>query len=587
MTTEKKNKGLNIGLLRRIMSYTKPYKTLFYAAVFFTLLLSALAIVRPLIINYTLNEVVMSARNERLLAWMGLMLIGSLLVEAVIQFSNIYITNLLGQNIIKDLRIQVYSHILRLKNSYFDHTPVGILVTRSVSDIESLNDVFSQGLIVISGDILMLIIFIVVMFVKNWAMALVALSSIPMLLVATALFKKGVKKTFTEVRNAVAALNTFTNEHIAGMKIVQIFNREKEEYNKFKAINEKHRDANIRSIWYYSVFFPVVEILSAISVSLLIWFAGFRSNQYHIELGELTFFLMMINMLFRPIRMLADRLNTLQMGVVAAERVFRVLDTNEVIDDSGTWPAKDIKGKIEFRQVWFAYKEDYYVLKDVSFSILPGETIAIVGATGAGKSSIVNLLNRFYDINKGSILIDDHDIHQYKLDELRQNVGIVLQDVYLFNDSILNNITLHNPLITEAQVMEAAKKIGIHEFIMRLPGAYHYNVKERGSMLSAGQKQLIAFIRAYVYNPAIFILDEATSAIDPETEKLLQKASQYLSQNRTSIIIAHRLVTIQHASRIIVMEKGRIIESGTHDELINQKGHFKKLYELQFTENMA
>lgn len=577
------------------MTYTRPHKKLFYGAVCLTLLLSSMAIVRPLLINYTLNYVGMDVNadpavvlynKERLLFWMGLLLIASLFVEAGMQFVNIYITNLLGQNIIKDLRIQVYRHILGLKNTYFDNTPVGMLVTRSISDIESLNDVFSQGLIVISGDILMLLIFVVVMFVKNWMLALVALSSIPMLLVATALFKKGIKTTFTEVRNAVAALNTFTNEHISGMKIVQIFNREKEEYNRFKAINEKHRDANIRSIWYYSIFFPVVEILSAVSIALLIWFAGIRSNTHHIELGELTFFLMMINMLFRPIRMLADRLNTLQMGVVAAERVFKVLDTNEVISDQGQLSAKHIHGKIEFRHVWFAYKEGLDVLKDLSFTIEPGETIAIVGATGAGKSSIVNLINRFYDIRKGEILVDGQNVDQYKLDELRQSIGIVLQDVYLFNDSILNNITLHNPDITEEQVIEAARRIGIHEFITRLPGAYHYNVRERGSMLSAGQKQLIAFIRAYVYNPPIFILDEATSAIDPETEKLLQKASQYLSQNRTSIIIAHRLVTIRHASRIIVLEKGEIIESGTHEELISRKGHFKKLYELQFSEEI-
>ncbi|MBS1638293.1 MAG: ABC transporter ATP-binding protein [Bacteroidetes bacterium] len=568
-------------MLKRIMSYTRPYRKLFTATVVLTFLLSAIAILRPLIIKYTLNEVVEKQRDLSTLNMIGFALIGILIFEAILQFTNIYLTSLLGQNIIKDLRIQVYSHILRLKNSYFDNTPVGMLVTRSVSDIESLNDMFSQGFIVICGDILMLLIFIAVMLANNWAMALVSLSSIPLLLIATNLFKNGVKKTFTEVRNAVASLNTFTNEHIMGMKIVQVFNREKEEYTRFTKINEKHRDANIRSIWYYSVFFPVVEILSAVSTALLVWYAGFRNNSYNISLGDFTFFLMMINMMFRPIRMLADRLNNLQMGMVAAERVFKILDTQETIDDTGTLPAENLRGHIEFKHVWFAYKEENYVLKDLSFRIEPGETVAFVGATGAGKSSIVNLLNRFYEINKGEILLDGKNVSSYKLDELRQSIGIVLQDVYLFNDSILNNITLHNPEISEQQVVEAAKKIGIHDFIMQLPGNYHYNIRERGSMLSAGQKQLIAFIRAYVYDPPVFILDEATSAIDVETEKLLQRAAQYLCQDRTSIIIAHRLVTIQHASKIIVLDKGQILEMGTRDELLDKNGHFRRLHDLQ------
>lgn len=591
-----KNTGNNsskfsFALLKRILSYSKPYKKLFVAAIVLTLTLSSLAIVRPLLINQTLNVVGNELVNSEgyllpkdkflFLNKMGLILLGVLILEAILQFTNIYVTNLLGQNIVKDLRKQVYSHILKLKNTYFDNTPVGTLVTRAISDIESLSDVFSQGFIVIAGDILMLVIFVTAMLLKNWALALVTLSTIPLLLIATNLFKNGVKKTFNDVRNAVAALNAFTNEHISGMRIVQLFNREKIEYEKFKEINEKHKVANIKSIWYYSVFFPVVEILSAVSIALFIWFAGAKSNTFNLQLGDITFFIMMINMVFRPIRMLADRLNTLQMGVVSSERVFKVIDTVEVIEDKGQYSALSVKGKVEFKNVWFAYKEENYVLKDVSFTINAGETVAIIGATGAGKSSIINLISRFYEINKGQLLVDGVDVKEYKLSELRQAVGVVLQDVFLFNDTILNNITLHNPSITEAQVIAAAKDIGIHEFINSLPGGYHYNVKERGAMLSAGQRQLVAFVRAYVYNPPIFVLDEATSSIDLETEKLIQKASIELSKNRTSIVIAHRLSTINHANKIIVMEKGKVIEQGQTTDLINKvDGVYKKMLDL-------
>lgn len=582
---------LNLNLLKRILSYSKPYKGLFVLAVVLTLVLSALSIVRPLLINQALNAVGIDnptvegykapADRMHFLNIMGLLLIGILLLEAVLQFTNIYITNLLGQNIVKDLRLQVYKHILKLKNTYFDNTPVGTLVTRSVSDIESLSDVFSQGFIVIAGDILTIIIFVSAMLLKNWAIALVTLSTIPMLLIATNIFKNGVKKTFTEVRNAVASLNAFTNEHITGMRIIQLFNREKIEYEKFRQINDKHKVANIRSIWYYSVFFPVVEILSAISIALFVWFAGLKSNTYNLGLGDITFFIMMINMVFRPIRMLADRLNTLQMGIVASERVFKVLDTNEIIPETGTVSARQMEGKIEFRNVWFAYKEENYVLKGISFVIEKGRTVAIIGATGAGKSSIINLLSRFYEINNGEILIDDVNIRDYNLEELRRSVGVVLQDVFLFNDSILNNITLHNPEITEADVIRAAREIGIDAFFRDLPGGYHYHVKERGATLSAGQRQLVAFVRAYVYNPPVFVLDEATSSIDLETEKLIQKASLELSKNRTSIIIAHRLSTIHHADSIIVMDKGTIKEQGKASELKDKvDGVYRKMLEI-------
>jgi ATP-binding cassette subfamily B multidrug efflux pump len=588
---KEKRSGINFTLIKRILSYSKPYKKLFILALLLTLTLAVLSIVRPLLIKEALNCIGNEDSSSKgylptegkidFINHMGLLLLGVLFIEALLQFTNMYVTNLLGQNIVLDLRKQVYKHILKLKNTYFDNTPVGTLVTRAVSDIESLSDVFSQGFIVITGDILTIIIFISVMIYTNWALALVTLSTIPLLLIATNLFKNGVKKTFTEVRNAVASLNAFTNEHISGMRIVQLFNRENIEYDKFKAINEKHKVANVRSIWYYSIFFPVVEILSAISIALFMWFAGLKANTYNIQLGEITFFIMLINMVFRPIRLLADRLNTLQMGIVASDRVFKVIDNQEIISETGVVSAKNIKGNVEFKHVWFAYKGENYVIKDCSFSINHGETIAIIGATGAGKSSIINLLSRFYEINKGEILIDGISISNYKLNELRESVGVVLQDVFLFSDTILNNITLHNPNITEEIVVEAAKKIGIHEFISQLPGGYQYNVKERGTMLSAGQRQLVAFVRAYVYNPPIFVLDEATSSIDLETEKLIQQASFELAKNRTSIIIAHRLSTIHHANKIIVMDKGEIIEQGSAEVLSTKvDGVYKKLLEL-------
>lgn len=583
MSKEQKNK-FSPTLLKRILSYTKPYKKYFFSALTLTLILSCFSIVRPLLINRALNNFNDSPESIANLNTIGFLILGALLFEALLQFANIYITNYLGQSIVKDLRNQVYNHILRLKNSYFDNTPVGTLVTRAISDIESLSEVFSEGFIVISGDILMLLTFVTVMFVKNWILTLIILSTIPLLLIATNLFKNGVKKTFNEVRNAVAALNTFTQEHITGMRIVQLFNREEQEYKKFTDINDKHRKANIRSIWYYSVFFPVVEVLSATSIALLIWFIGAKNNTMDLGLGDITFFIMMVSMLFRPIRMLADRLNTLQMGIVAADRVFKVLDTNEIIEDTGTKTLTNTKGEIEFKNVWFAYTNEHYVLKNVSFKLNAGQAVAMVGATGAGKSTVINLLSRFYEITKGEICIDGINIAGYKLEELRKNTGVVLQDVHLFNDSILNNITLHNEEITKEEVVEASKKIGLHEFIMTLPGGYDYVVKERGITLSAGQRQLIAFIRAYVYNPKIFILDEATSTIDTHTEQLLQKALEKITEGRTSIIIAHRLATIKNAKKIMVFDKGELAEQGSQEELLQKNGHFKKLYDMQFEE---
>ena len=583
MSIEQKNKGLNVGLIKRILSYTKPYNKLFYGAVFFTLLLAAMAIVRPLLISRALNEHVTKAKDLDGLNFICLLILALLFVEAFMQIVNLRITNLLGQNIVKDLRNQVYKHIIHLKNTYFDTTPVGTLVTRAISDIESLSDVFAQGFIVIAGDIVMLLIFICVMFAKNWILTLLALSTIPVLFVATALFKRGVKKTFTMVRNAVSALNTFTQEHITGMRLVQLFNREEQEFDKFKEINKQHRIANIKSIFYYSVFFPIVEILSSISIALIIWFAGVKGSSFNIGLGDITFFIMMINMLFRPIRMLADRLNTLQMGIVSAERVFKVLDTDEKINNTGTIKFEGVKQTIAFKNVWFAYNDEHYVLKDVSFSIKAGQTVALVGATGAGKSTIINLLSRFYELNKGEILIDGIDIRKIDLSTLRKNTGVVLQDVYMFNDTLLNNITLNNPDIKFEDVVAATKEIGLYEYIMSLPNGFDYKVTERGQGLSAGQRQLVAFIRAFVYQPSIFILDEATATIDTQTEQLIQKAAEKISEGRTSIIIAHRLSTIKHVDKIFVFDQGKIIEEGSINELLSTESKFKKLYELNNT----
>lgn len=581
VSKEKKENKLNIKLIKRILSYSKPYKLQFGLSVFLTLSLSVLAIVRPLLISNTLNEHVATNKDMQSLNTACLIILGFIFLEALIQFININITNILGQSIVKDLRNQIYKHILHLRNTYFDNTPVGTMVTRAISDIESLSDVFSEGFIVISGDFVMLAVFAGVMLWKNWILALLVFSTIPLLFIATNLFKNGVKKTFTEVRNAVSNLNAFTQEHLSGIRIIQLFNKENDELDKFKEINDQHRKANIRSIFYYSIFFPVVEILASISIALVIWYAGVKHSSLHISLGDLTFFIMLTNMMFRPIRMLADRLNTLQMGIVAADRVFKVLDTKEFIDDNGKNEFKQVNQQIEFKNLWFAYVDENYVLKNINLQIKKGESLAFVGATGSGKSSMINLLSRFYEFNKGAITIDGKDINEFTLTSLRKNTGVVLQDVFLFNDSILNNITLHNSEIGFEKVVEATKQIGLYDFIMSLPGNFNYEVKERGISLSAGQRQLIAFIRAYVYNPEIFVLDEATASIDTPTEQLIQKATDTITKGRTSIIIAHRLSTIKNVDKIVVMEKGEIIEQGNLQELLSTNSKFKMLYEMQ------
>lgn len=582
--SDQPHKPLRGGLIRRILGYTRPYRGWFATAVLLTLALSALAIVRPLLISDALNDAVVARGSLTALNRICLLMLGFLLTEALLQVINTRITNLLGQNIVRDLRNQVYRHIIRLRTAYYDKTPVGTLVTRNISDVESLSEMFSQGFIVIAGDIVMLAIFVGAMFATNWVLALLALSTIPLLFVATALFKKGVKKTFTLVRNAVSALNTFTQEHITGMRIVQLFNREKVEYDRFREINRQHRTANIKAIFYYSVFFPVVEILSSFSIALIIWFGGLKGSDYNISLGHITFFVMMVNMMFRPIRMLADRLNTLQMGFVSAERVFKVLDTAEHIPDNGKTEFTAIRQAIEFRNVWFAYNPEHYVLKDISFFLRAGETIALVGATGAGKSTVINLLSRFYDVSKGEILADGRPLDQYTLESLRRNTGVVLQDVYLFNDTVFNNITLSNPEITREMVETAAREMGLYAYFQSLKGGFDYQVTERGQSLSAGQRQLIAFVRAYVYQPALFILDEATATIDTRTEQLIQQAVERIAEGRTSVIIAHRLSTIRHVNRVLVFESGAIVEQGGVKELLSKDSRFRKLYELQNAE---
>jgi len=573
----------NVSLLKRIFQYVKPYRGIFIWSVILTILLALLAPVRPFLIKYTLDNYILTGKYSGLVMLTLLMLL-LLIIQSVVQYSHTLLTNTLGQSAIRDLRINVFNHITKLRLKYFDKTPIGQLITRTVSDLETISDIFSEGLIVIIGDILQVVAILAVMFYTDWELTLVVLLPMPLLMLATSIFQRAIKSAFQQVRTEVSNLNTFLQEHITGISIIQYFAREKQEYRKFKQINARYRDANIRSNWYYSIFFPVVEIISAMSMGLLVWYGAksILSKPLDVSPGTIAEFLMYISMLFRPIRELADKFNTLQMGMVGAERVFKVLDTNEVTENKGVFAPQKMQGAISFHKVWFAYDEENFVLKDLSFEVQAGHTVALVGATGAGKSSTINILNRFYEIQKGAIKVDGVPIQDYELGYLRKNIATVLQDVFLFSDSIFHNITLNNPSITMEEVVAAAKKVGAHDFIERLPGGYHYNVMERGSTLSAGQAQLISFIRALVYNPSILVLDEATSAIDTETEMLIQTAIDNLMSERTAIVIAHRLSTIQKADQIIVLDKGEIKERGTHQELLKLDGYYKRLYDLQF-----
>lgn len=584
MKTDEKRSGnaFDFPIMRRVFSFATPYRGLFYLTVFFTLILAALGPVRPWLTQVALDDHIINGNYSGLLN-VTIAMIAVLVLQSVIQFLQVYMSGKLGQLVIRDMRIQLFNRMLSFPVIWFDHTPVGTSVTRTVSDMETVADVFSDGIIIIVGDIVQLLVIIGYMFYVDWQLTLWSLSTIPLLVIATNVFKNKIKNSFNDVRTHVAALNNFVQEHITGMKIVQMFNREQTEMDKFMEINKAHRDANIRSVWYYSIFFPVVEILSAISIGLLIWWGIGDVIDGTTSFGTLVAFIMYINLLFRPIRELADKFNTLQMGVVSSERIFKVFDTpvQEVPKGDKVINTRP-EGAVEFRDVWFAYQEEEWVLRGISFTLKSDETIALVGATGSGKTSVINLINRFYEFNRGDIFIDGISIRDYDPTSLRKHIAVVLQDVFLFSDTVFNNITLGDPSITREKVTDAARMIGALDFIMKLPGGFDYHVGERGNLLSMGQRQLISFIRAYVTNPAILILDEATSSIDSESEELITKATEVLTRGRSSIVIAHRLSTVLNADKIIVLDNGKILESGSHHELIRKGGHYMKLFQTQF-----
>jgi ATP-binding cassette subfamily B multidrug efflux pump len=603
--SEKSSQGnvFDSGILKRILKQVGPYKIRFAITGFMVVFLAGIVWIRPFLIGFGLDAYIARTpafEEGSFKAWIskvtadyvetpleGLIFIFSavivlLVIESVLQFYQTYMANWVAQSVTLDLRSKLFKHILSFRLKYFDKNPVGSFVTRLVSDIDGIADIFSNGFLSVVGDMLKLTVVIVIMVATDWKLTLIILAPIPVLLIATRVFQKAIKKAFIQVRNQVNKINVFVQEHVTGMSIVQTFHREAKEQQRFEKINKEHRDANIRSIWAFSIFFPLVELLSAGSVALLLWWGMGETIKGTTSLGTLISFILYIFMLYRPIRQLADRFNVLQMGIVNSERVFKVFDTDEFIPDSGSVSKPTLKGDIEFKDVWFAYNDEEWVLKDISFKMKEGQTIAFVGATGAGKSSVINLLSRFYEYQKGQITIDGEDIQNLPLEDVRKHVAVVLQDVFLFSDSILNNITLYDKSISRERVIEAAKAVGAHSFIMRLPGDYDYDVKERGGMLSVGQRQLLAFIRAYVYNPSILVLDEATSSIDTESEELIQTATDELTKGRTSIVIAHRLSTIQKADRILVMEEGKIIEQGDHQSLLAQNGHYKMLFEMQF-----
>ena len=581
---DKTGKAFDFDIFLRLMSFAKRYKLNFFIATISTILLAVVSLLNPYLIKETVDKYITEKDTQGLINNVMLMF-AVVLLETLLRFAYIYFANWVGQHIIRDIRAKIFRHILQFKMSYFDRNSVGKLVTRVVSDIETIAAFFSTGVFTIVSDVLQMFAITALMFYFNWKLAFIALAVLPILIYATRVFQQAIKTTFQEVRNQVANLNGFVQERVTGMKIVQLFNRERIEYENFNAINNKHKEAYVKTIWYFSIFFPIAEILSSIGIGLIVWFGskqiigGFVAGP-----GTVMAFVQMAQMLFRPLRQIADKFNQLQMGIVSGERVFKVIDTQSSIVKNGTIPAKKLKGNINFKEVTFSYVADEEVLKGISLEVKSGQTIAIVGATGAGKSTIINLINRFYEINSGAICIDDIPIQAYALENLRTQIAVVLQDVFLFSDSILNNITLKNKKISLEEVKQAAKQIGIHDFIMTLPGNYQYNVKERGAMLSSGQRQLIAFLRAYLSQPSILILDEATSSVDSYAEQLIQYATETITKGRTSIIIAHRLATIKQADKIIVMDQGLIVEEGTHDELLRkEKGYYKNLYEKQFS----
>lgn len=579
---EKESSGeiVDIKVLKQLYSFIKPYKAQFYFLVFLTIAMAILAPTRPYLIQIAIDEHVTIGDRWGLLKIVYI-LVGLMFLQAIVQWAHTYYSGWIGQVIIKDIRVRLYQHLLKLRLKFFDNTPIGRLVTRNISDIETLADVFSEGLAAIVGDLLQLVTILAVMFYIDWKLTLVSLSTLPLMIISTYVFKEKIKVTFNDVRNAVSNLNSFLQEHITGMNIVQIFNREQREYDKFKSINKEHAAAHIRSVMYYSVYFPVAEIIQAIGIGLVVWYGAVGVLEMDLQIGVLISFIMYLQLFFRPIRMIADRFNTLQMGVVSSSRIFKLLDSKDNIANEGNHKPEKIKGHIQLQNVWFAYVDEEYVLKNINFEVQPGQTVALVGATGAGKSSIINLISRFYEINKGHILIDGTDIREFELGTLRKHIGVVMQDVFLFSNTIYYNITLGNPTITREQVLDAAEMVGARKFIERLPGGLEYNVMERGATLSVGQRQLISFVRAMVYNPEIIILDEATSSVDSETEELIQDSIEKMMRGRTSIVIAHRLSTIQKADKIIVMNKGEIVETGTHDSLLELGGFYTQLHQMQ------
>ena len=581
--SETKEQAFDISLFKRLLLYIKPYQKVFIGVIFAVILIAVSGAVRPKILQLAIDNNIATKTVEGFLPYMVIMTI-MLFLEVIFQLLFIFYSGWLGQNVVKDVRVKLFNHLLRFKMQYYDNSSVGVLITRAVTDMERIADIFGQGLFSIFRDLLTMIVVSVFMLFMNWKLSFIVFIMLPVVLYATRIFQKYMKKAFEEVRTEVSNLNSFVQERITGMKILQLFTREDTEYEKFKEINERHKKGWLKTVWYNSIFFPIAELATSITIGLVAWYGGLNVvlSETASE-GDLVSFIMFIPMLFRPLRQIADNFNTLQMGMVAANRVFKVLETTSQIDDNGTIVASSFKGNISFKKVYFNYIEDESVLKGISFEVKSGETVAIVGATGAGKSTIINLLNRFYEIKEGVIEIDGVNIKDVTLASLRTQIAVVLQDVFLFADTIVSNITLNNPEITEAQVIQAAKDIGIHDFIASLPGGYHYNVKERGVMLSSGQRQLISFLRAYVTNPSILVLDEATSSVDSYSEHLIQIATDKITNGRTSIIIAHRLATVKKADKIIVMDSGVIVEQGTHDELLKkQDGYYKNLYEVQF-----
>jgi ATP-binding cassette subfamily B multidrug efflux pump len=580
--SETEKKIIDYQILKRLFGFLMPYKSKFALLVFLIILGAVLAPALPLMIQTTIDGPIAQGDFSKLALYLGIMVL-ILVFNSIISYFNTYEAGWLSQQIIHDIRQQVFDKIIRLKLKYYDQTPIGKLVTRTISDVESLSEVFSSGFAAIAGDFLQLILIISVMFYLDWKLTLISISTIPLLLISTYVFKEKVKKSFNQVRNAVANLNSFVQERISGMSIIQIFNVQQQENAKFKTLNIEHRNANIKSILYYSVYFPVADVISALGVGLIVWYGAQGLINHEVSYGTITAFIMFINQFFRPIRMIADRINTLQMGVVSVSRIIEILDDEENIEQNAL-EKREIRGEVSFKNVWFAYIEEQWVLKNLNFDAKIGESVAFVGATGAGKTSIISLLNGFYNINQGEILIDQHNISKWNLENLRSQIGVVLQDVFLFKGSIAENLRMGDKNITDEMIINAAKEVGVDEFINRLPGGYAYEVMERGATLSMGQRQLLSFVRVLLQNPKIIILDEATSSIDSESEELIQNAIEKLMKNRTSIVIAHRLSTIQKANKIILLEKGEIKEVGTHQELLALDGLYKKLYEIQFSE---